>query len=102
MKRFAAVFAFVFATAALAQGGFPSKPITMVVGFEPGGGTDTVARIVAKTLAENVGQQVVVENRAGAGGNIAVDNVAKAAPHGYTPLFANVGPPPVNPPIPPT
>ena len=49
---------------------FPSKPITMVVGFEPGGGTDTVARIVGKGLADSLRQQVVVENRAGAGGGI--------------------------------
>src|SRR5260370_201391 len=91
MKRFAAVFAFVFATAALAQGGFPGKPVTMVVGFEPGGGTDTVARIVAKTLADNLGQQVVVENRAGAAGNIAVDYVAKQPADGTTLLLPNVG-----------
>src|SRR5689334_7486116 len=70
---------------------FPSKPITTVVGFEPGGGTDTTARIVAKTLSEQIGQQVVVENRAGAGGTIAVDYVSKAAPDGYTLVLANVG-----------
>lgn len=97
MKRFAAVFAFAFAAGALAQGGYPSKPVTTVVGFEPGGGTDTVARIVAKTLGENLGQQMVVENRAGAGGNIAVDNVAKSAPDGYTLVLANVGALAVNP-----
>jgi len=67
------------------------------VGFEPGGGTDTTARIVAPTLSELLGQQVVVENRAGAGGNIAVDYVAKAAPDGYTLVLANVGALAVNP-----
>src|SRR5256886_7858364 len=87
----------MFAATASAQGSFPSKPVTMVVGFEPGGGTDTVARIVAKTLGENLGQQVVVENRAGAGGNIAVDYVAKSAPDGYTVVLANVGALAVNP-----
>jgi tripartite-type tricarboxylate transporter receptor subunit TctC len=97
MRCFAAVFAFAFAAGALAQGGFPGKPVTMVVGFEPGGGTDTVARIVAKTLGENLGQQVVVENRAGAGGNIAVDYVAKSAADGYTLVLANVGALAVNP-----
>jgi tripartite-type tricarboxylate transporter receptor subunit TctC len=69
----------------------------MVVGFEPGGGTDTVARVVAKYLAENIGQQVVVENRTGAGGNIAVDYTIKAAPDGYTIVLANVGALTVNP-----
>ena len=96
MSRFAAAFGFAFAFGAFAQG-FPDKTVTTVVGFEPGGGTDTVARIVAKTLAENLGQQVVVENRAGAGGNIAVDNVAKSAPDGYTLVLANVGALAVNP-----
>jgi tripartite-type tricarboxylate transporter receptor subunit TctC len=76
---------------------FPSKPITMVVGFEPGGGTDTVARVVAKFMSDNVGQQVLVENRAGAGGNIAVDHTIKSAPDGYTIVLANVGALTVNP-----
>ena len=97
MRWIFAFFAFALATSALAQASFPSKPVTMVVGFEPGGGTDTVARIVAKTMSENIGQQVVVENRAGAGGNIAVDYVAKSAPDGYTVVLANVGALAVNP-----
>jgi tripartite-type tricarboxylate transporter receptor subunit TctC len=69
----------------------------MVVGFEPGGGTDTVARVVAKFLGDNIGQQVLVENRAGAGGNIAVDYVIKSAPDGYTIVLGNVGALTVNP-----
>jgi len=93
----AAVLSVPFACGALAQGAYPSKPVTVVVGFEPGGGTDTTARIVAPTLSELLGQQVVVENRAGAGGNIAVDYVAKAAPDGYTLVLANVGALAVNP-----
>ena len=76
---------------ARAQAPFPSRPITMVVGFAPGGGTDTVARILAKTVSEGLGQQVVVDNKAGAGGNIATDFVAKAAPDGHTILLGNVG-----------
>jgi tripartite-type tricarboxylate transporter receptor subunit TctC len=97
MRWIFAFFAFALPASALAQASFPSKPLTMVVGFEPGGGTDTVARIVAKTMGENLGQQVLVENRAGAGGNIAVDYVAKSAPDGYTIVLANVGALAVNP-----
>jgi tripartite-type tricarboxylate transporter receptor subunit TctC len=70
---------------------FPNKPITTVVGFEPGGGTDTVARIIGKTLGEQIGQQVVVENKSGAGGTIAVDYDARSTPDGYTIVLANVG-----------
>jgi tripartite-type tricarboxylate transporter receptor subunit TctC len=63
----------------------------MVVGFAPGGGTDTVARIVAKKMADGIGQSVVVENKAGAGGNLATDYVAHAQPDGYTILLGSVG-----------
>jgi tripartite-type tricarboxylate transporter receptor subunit TctC len=100
MKQLAALTALGLLAAASACAfaqNFPAKPITTVVGFEPGGGTDTTARIVAKTLSEQIGQQVVVENRAGAGGDIAVDYVAKAAPDGYTLVLANVGALTVNP-----
>jgi tripartite-type tricarboxylate transporter receptor subunit TctC len=90
MKAAVAVAALAFSATVAAQG-FPSKPVTIVVGFEPGGGTDTTARIVGKTLSEQLGQQVIVENRAGAGGTIAVAHVAKEAPDGYTIVLANVG-----------
>jgi tripartite-type tricarboxylate transporter receptor subunit TctC len=86
-----AALAFAAAGGALAQGNYPTRPVAMVVGFAPGGGTDTVARIVAKNLSESLGQQVVVENKAGAGGNIATDYVAHAAPDGYTIVLASVG-----------
>jgi len=95
VTRYLALLCLALATNALAQ--YPAKPITTVVGFEPGGGTDTTARIVAPALGELLGQQVVVENRAGAGGNIAVDYVAKQAPDGYTLVLANVGALAVNP-----
>ena len=83
-----ALVALLFSHAVFAQA-FPAKPITMVVGFEPGGGTDTVARIVAKGLGDNLGQQVITENRAGAGGNIAVDYVVKAAPDGLVQVLVH-------------
>jgi tripartite-type tricarboxylate transporter receptor subunit TctC len=88
----AALLGTLFAAAAAAQGAFPSRPITMVVGFAPGGGTDTAARIIAKAATDALGQSVVVENRAGAGGNIAHEQVAKAAPDGHTILLGSVGP----------
>jgi tripartite-type tricarboxylate transporter receptor subunit TctC len=94
MKILAAGLALAASTA-FAQ--YPNKPVTIVVGFEPGGGTDTTARILQSVLGEQLGQQIVVENRAGAGGNIAVDHVAKAAPDGYTLVLANVGALAVNP-----
>jgi tripartite-type tricarboxylate transporter receptor subunit TctC len=92
MKHLAIAFLLAWSPAAgFAQAPFPAKPINMVVGFAPGGGTDTAARIIAKKLAENIGVNVVVENRAGAGGNIAADMVSKANPDGHTILLANVG-----------
>jgi tripartite-type tricarboxylate transporter receptor subunit TctC len=96
MKMLFMAVALAASGAALAQG-FPLKTLTMVVGFAPGGGTDTVARVVAKFLGDNVGQQVIVDNRAGAGGNIATDHVVKAVPDGHTMLLGNVGALTVNP-----
>lgn len=91
MKRFLALVAGMALAAAAAAQNFPNKPVTIVVGFEPGGGTDTTARIVGKALSDQFRQQVIVENRAGAGGTIAVAHVAKEAPDGYTLVLANVG-----------
>jgi tripartite-type tricarboxylate transporter receptor subunit TctC len=92
MKHLAfASIALAVAGNALAQGNYPSRPVTMVVGFAPGGGGDITGRTLAKKFGDYLGQNVVVENRAGAGGNIAAASVAKAAPDGYTLFLGNVG-----------
>jgi tripartite-type tricarboxylate transporter receptor subunit TctC len=75
---------------------YPSKPIRFVVAFPPGGGTDIIARTVAQKLSERLAQQVVVDNRPGAGGNIGTDIVAKSAPDGYTMLMGSAGPLAIN------
>jgi tripartite-type tricarboxylate transporter receptor subunit TctC len=90
LQRIAVVAALAFAQGALAQG-FPVRTITMVVGFAPGGGTDSVARVVAKKMGESVGQTVIVENKAAAGGTVATHQVAKSPPDGYTILLGSVG-----------
>ena len=72
------------ATAAGAQQSYPNKPIRLIVGFAPGGGTDILARALGQPLGESLGQQITVDNRAGAGGIIATELGAKAAPDGYT------------------
>ena len=70
--------------ASVAQADYPNKPIKLIVGFAPGGSTDIVGRIVAQRLGERLGQTVLVDNKAGAGGTIGADITAKAAPDGYT------------------
>src|SRR5205085_11605466 len=79
-----ALAAFALALSAFAQSDFPSKPIRMVVAFPPGGSADAVVRMLVPRLNEKLGQQVVVDNRPGAGGNIGLGVVAKAPPDGYT------------------
>lgn len=70
---------------------FPDQPVKLVVGFPPGGGGDLYGRLIATALSKTIGQTVVVDNRTGAGGNIAADQVAKAKPDGYTLLLAMSG-----------
>jgi len=79
-----------------AQGGFPSRPVRLVVAFTAGGTTDIIARLVGATLSERWGQPVVIDNRPGAGGNIGAEHVARSPADGYTLLVGSVGPLAVN------
>ena len=67
---------------------YPSKPVRLVLPYPPGGGSDTIGRPLAQKMSESLGQQIVVENRGGASGNIGMEYVARAAPDGYTLVFA--------------
>ena len=75
---------------------YPSKPIRLIVAYPPGGGTDIVGRMMAQKFSENFGQQVVVDNRGGATGNIGTELAARAMPDGYTLLMGNVAPNAIN------
>jgi len=74
---------------ALAQQSFPTKPIRLIVGFAPGGGTDIVARAIAPKMGEILGQNIIIENKSGAAGTIGADLVAKSSPDGYTLLMGH-------------
>jgi len=92
------VAAFVLGSAGVkAEDKYPSKPVRIVVSFSAGGPTDTVARVMGAKMADLLGQQFVVENKVGAGGNIGADLVAKAPPDGYTLLMATVSTHAINP-----
>ena len=92
IKALLAAVACVVCASAAAQGvaDFPKRPLRMVVPYPPGGSTDIVGRIIAAKLGDGLGQQVIVDNRAGAGGNVGTDAVAKSAPDGYTLLMSSV------------
>lgn len=84
-----AVSVFVFGSAVAAEEKFPSKPITFIVPYPPGGSNDTFARAIGKQMSESLGQPVVVENRPGAGGSVGAAATAKAKPDGYTILIVS-------------
>lgn len=83
--------------AALSADNYPNRPVRMIVPFAPGGASDFVGRIIQPALVEQLGQQVVVENRSGAAGNIGVESAARASADGYTFLLGNVGTMAINP-----
>lgn len=87
----------LFPVLSLAQSEYPSHPLRMVIPFAPGGASDFVGRIVQPRLTELLGQQIVIENRAGAAGNIGMEAAAKAAPDGYTLYLGNIGTVAINP-----
>jgi tripartite-type tricarboxylate transporter receptor subunit TctC len=89
MKRFVLSLALALVATAAAAQGYPSKPIQLIVPFPPGGPTDIVGRMVAQKISDAVGQPVVVENRAGAGGTVGSTAAAKAEPDGYTLLYGS-------------
>ena len=94
--RLVAVLVLAPISAGMAQD-YPSRPITLVVPYAAGGGNDVMARIVAEKMSKSLGQQIVIENKGGAGGSIATRQVAKAAPDGYTLGLGGTGTLAINP-----
>jgi tripartite-type tricarboxylate transporter receptor subunit TctC len=92
-----ATLCFVLASSTAHSQTWPAKPIRFIVPFPPGGATDVLARTIAPKLGEGLGQQVIVDNRAGAGGMIGVELAAKSPPDGYTMVLSTLGPVSINP-----
>ncbi|HEY6831436.1 MAG TPA: tripartite tricarboxylate transporter substrate-binding protein, partial [Pseudolabrys sp.] len=96
-RAIVALLACVIACAAASAADYPSRTITLIVPYPPGGGVDAMARVVANKLTEALKQQVIVENRGGGGGTIGTRLVARAAPDGYTLLLGHTGTISINP-----
>src|SRR5438067_13136281 len=94
-----AVVVMMFSTLAFGQASYPNRPVRMIVPFAPGGASDFVARIISPKLSELLGQQIVVDNRPGASGNIGMELAAKAPADGYTIYLGNIGTIAINPAI---
>jgi tripartite-type tricarboxylate transporter receptor subunit TctC len=92
-----AVLACFTSSALAAEGTYPNRPIRMIVGFAPGGGTDTTARALTPKLSERLGEQIIVDNRPGASGNIATELITKAPADGYTILLGTIAALAINP-----
>lgn len=90
MTRFAALLVLMLPLVASAQP-YPNKPIRWILGYPPGGGTEFIARTVAHALSQNLGQQIVIENRPGAAAIVGADAAAKSPPDGYTLFMADNG-----------
>ncbi|MBR8653022.1 tripartite tricarboxylate transporter substrate binding protein [Achromobacter sp. Marseille-Q0513] len=95
-QRWLAAGALLFAMAGPARAAWPERPITLIVPASPGGTTDIAARLIADKLAAKLGQQIIVENRAGAAGIIGAQTLTRAKPDGYTVLMGNIGPNAIN------
>ncbi|MCX7144587.1 MAG: tripartite tricarboxylate transporter substrate binding protein, partial [Proteobacteria bacterium] len=96
LTAFTACSILLCATGAGAQGSYPNRPITIIVGFSAGGTTDIITRLISDELRKGLGQPIIIENKPGAGGNIGGEIVAKAKPDGYTLLMGSVGPLAIN------
>src|SRR6202171_4690236 len=89
----------LFSPLAFGQASYPNRPVKMIVPFAPGGASDFVARIISPRLGEVLGQQIVIENKPGASGNIGMEAAAKAPADGYTIYLGNIGTIAINPAI---
>lgn len=96
-SAFVALLTVVNSAPAWAQSNYPQRPVRMVVPFAPGGASDFVGRIMQAKMSEELGQQLVIDNRTGAAGNIGVEVAARANPDGYTVLLGNIGTMAINP-----